>query len=41
MEGQRVPNLEEMDEEQARQFLTSCIPTSAPKKNTTCATKTT
>jgi hypothetical protein len=32
MEGQRVPNLEEMDEEQARQFLTGLFSTLSPEE---------
>jgi hypothetical protein len=34
MDGQRVPDLEEMDEQQVERFLTELAPPSVPKRST-------
>jgi hypothetical protein len=38
MDEQRVPNLQEMDEQQAHRFLTDFYPATSPKRNTTRVT---
>src|SRR5215217_7508323 len=38
LDEQRVPNLEEMDEQQSHQFLSDLYSRHIPKRNTTCAT---
>ena len=39
MAEQRVPNLQEMDKGSRTASLLTSIPATAPKRNTTCATK--
>ena len=41
MEDQRVPNLEEMDEQQARHFLEELSSVLSAEKESSCATRTT
>jgi len=40
VDAQRVPDLEELDEQQVRHFLAELLPILAPKRNTRCATRT-
>ena len=37
MDDQRVPDLEELDEQQVRHFLANLFPILAPKRNMRCA----